>query len=98
MFDTQIACFDLSADDNTNMKKISIMIIIIIIYYESEGRIEQSVPRLAVWHHMACRVMKKDDPEGRILLSYPHMNNRFFSCSALILFIYLFSSKLPRIP
>ena len=29
------------------------------IYYEREGRIEQYVLRIAVWHHEACRVMKR---------------------------------------
>ena len=48
------------------------------IYHECEGRIEHSVPRTAVWHHEACRVMTNGDPEGRIFLSYPHTNNGFF--------------------
>ena len=39
------------------------------IYHECEGRIEKSVPRIAVWHHEACRVMTNGDPEGRIFLS-----------------------------
>ena len=25
------------------------------IYHECEGRAEKSVPRIAVWHHEACR-------------------------------------------
>ena len=29
---------------------------IIRIYYECEGRIEKSVPRMTVCHHEACRV------------------------------------------
>ena len=37
-----------------------------------ESRIEKSVPRIAVWHHEACRVMTNGDLEGRIFLSYPH--------------------------
>ena len=48
------------------------------IYHECMGRIEKSVPRFAVWPHKACRVMINGDPEGRIFLSYPHTNNRFF--------------------
>ena len=36
-----------------------------------EGRIEQSVPRIAVWHHEACRVMTSGDPEGRIFSILP---------------------------
>ena len=63
---------------------------IIRIYHECEGRIEKSVPRIAVWHHKACRVMINGDPEGRTFLSYltPIMDS--FSCSPLFLFIYLF--------
>ena len=48
------------------------------IYHECEGRIEKSVPRIDVWHHEACRVMTKVDPEGLIFLSYPHTNIGFF--------------------
>ena len=39
------------------------------IYHECEGRIEKSVPKIAVWHHEACLVMTNSDPEGRIFLS-----------------------------
>ena len=31
------------------------------IYHECDGRIEKSFPRIAVWHHKACRVMTKGD-------------------------------------
>ena len=48
------------------------------IYHESEGRIEKSVQRILSWHHEACRVMTNGDPQGRIFLSYPHMNSGFF--------------------
>ena len=48
---------------------------IIRIYHDFEGRIEKSVPRIAVWHHKACRVITKGDPEEQIFLSYPHTNN-----------------------
>ena len=34
--------------------------------------------RITVWHHKACRVMTNGDPEGRIFLFHPHMNNEFF--------------------
>ena len=80
------------------------------IYHECEGRIEISVPRIAVWYHEACRVMTSGDPEGRIFVSI--MDS--FSCSSLFLFIYiiylfiylfiyllflyLFENKLPEIP
>ena len=72
------------------------------IYHECEGRIEQSVPRIAVWHHEACRVMTNGDPEGRIFLFYPHMNNGFFFLLNTVFFIYLviyvFKKKLPEVP
>ena len=48
------------------------------IYLECEGRIEKSVPRIAVWHHEACRVMTNGDPQGRIFLFYSHPNNELF--------------------
>ena len=51
---------------------------IIRIHHECEGRIEKSVLRIAVWHPEACRVMTNCDPEGRIFLSYPHMNGLIF--------------------
>ena len=34
--------------------------------HRCEGRIEKSVPRIAVLHHEACRVMTKGDPQVRI--------------------------------
>ena len=62
---------------------------IIRIYYECKGRIENSVPRIAVWHHEASRVMTNGDPEGLSSLSDPHTNNGFFLLLAIV-FIYLF--------
>ena len=59
------------------------------IFHECEGRIEKPVPRIAVWHHEACRVMTNGDPKGRNFLSYPHMNNGFFFLLTIV-FIYLF--------
>ena len=62
-----------------------------IIYPECEGRIEKSVPRIAVWHHEACRVMTNGDSEGQIFLSYPHTKNGFFFLLTTVfnnLFIY----------
>ena len=59
----------------------------------SEGRIEKSVPRIAVWHHEACRVMTNGDSKGRIFLSYPHMNNGFFFFFA---HHYFYLKKAPR--
>ena len=49
------------------------------IYYECEGRIEKSVPRITVWHLGACRMMTNGDPKGQIFLSYPHTNNGFLA-------------------
>ena len=40
--------------------------------------IEKSVPRIAIWHNEACRVMSNGDSAGQIFLSYPHTNNGFF--------------------
>ena len=48
------------------------------IYHECESRIEKSVLRIANWHHEACRMLTNGDSEGRIFISYPHTNNRFF--------------------
>ena len=50
---------------------------LIRIYHECEDRIEKSVPRIAVWHFEACRVMTNGNPERWIFLSYSHMNNGF---------------------
>ena len=49
---------------------LTILCKIIRIYDECEGWIEKSIPRVAVWHHEACRVMKNGNPEGRIYISY----------------------------
>ena len=68
---------------------------IIRIYHECEGRIEKSVPRIAVWHHEACRVMTNGDPEEQIFLSYPHTNNGFFF---LLTTVFLIKNKLPQVP
>ena len=67
-----------------------------IIYHECEGRIEKSVPRIAVWHHEACRGMTNVDPEGRIFLFYPHTNNEFFFLLTTF-FVCLFENKLPEV-
>ena len=49
------------------------------IYHECEGRIEKSVPRITVWHH----VMTNGDPEDRFF--YPTLTQIMdsFSCSPL---------------
>ena len=64
---------------------------IIRIYHEYDGRIKNSVPRITDWHHEACRVMTNGDPEGRILLFYPHTNSGSFFLLTNV-FIYLFST------
>ena len=65
------------------------------IYHECEGRIQKSVPRITDWHHKACRVMTNGDPEGRIFLSYSHMNNGLFFLLTIRYHI-LFLKKAPR--
>ena len=62
------------------------------IHHECEGWVEKSVPRIAVWHHEACRVMTNGDAEGRIFLPYPHTNNGFF------FLLTIFLNKLPEVP
>ena len=56
------------------------------IYHECAGRIEKSVPRIAVWHHEACRVMTNGDPKGQIFLSYSLTNNGFFFLLTTVFF------------
>ena len=65
------------------------------IYHECEGRIDISVPWIAIWQHEACRVMTNGDPEGRIFLSYPHTNNGFFF---LINTVFLLENKFTEVP
>ena len=62
---------------------------IIRVYHECEGRIENPVLRVAVWHHEACEVMTNGNPEGRIFLSYPQTNNGLFFLLTTV-FFYLF--------
>ena len=66
------------------------------IYHECEGRIEKSVPRIAVWHHEARRVMTSGDPEGRIFLTYLHTNNGFFFLLTTVFFCF-FLNKLQEV-
>ena len=49
---------------------------IIRIYHECEGRIEKSVPRIAVWHRETCRVMTNGDTEGRVIRIYHECEGR----------------------
>ena len=40
-------------------------------------------------------MMTNNDPEGQIILSYPHTNNGFFF---LLTTVFLFKNKLPGVP
>ena len=73
---------------------IKVLLTTIRIYHECEGRIEKSVRRITIWHHEACRVMTKGDPEGRIF--YPTLTRIMDSISRLPLF--LFKNKLLEVP
>ena len=64
------------------------------IYHECEGRIEESIPRITVWHNEACPVMTNVDPEGHIFLSYRHTNNRLFFLHTTVVVFLLFQNKL----
>ena len=87
----------LSEDEVTALRsKLDIRVGIIRINHECEGRREKSVPRIAVWHHEACRVMTNGDPEGQIFLSNPHTNNGFFFLLTFVFF--LFENKLAEVP
>ena len=66
---------------------------IIRIYYECEGRIEKSDPRIIVWHHESCRVMTNIDPERRIFLSTLTRIMDSFSCSTLFLYLKISFQK-----
>ena len=59
-------------------------------YHECEGRIVKSLPRIAVWHKEASRVMTNGDPEGRIFLSYHNTNNGFFFSLITVCVYFLF--------
>ena len=68
--------------------RLKILAEITRIYHECEGRIEKSVPRIAVWHHKACRMISNGDPEGWIFLSYPHVKNGFFFLLITVFFFF----------
>ena len=94
MVNDMSAYFVIRIDVQSNVSGRLAFLLNIRNYYECEGRIEKSVPRIAVWHHEACRVMTNGDPEGRIFLSHPHTNIGLFSCSPLFyIYIYLFIIK-----
>ena len=73
--------------DNLSEYLSNSLLHIIRIYHESEGRIEKSLPRIAVWHHEACRVMTNGDPKGLIYCPILSRIMYSFSCSPLYLFI-----------
>ena len=52
-------------------------------HYECRAEIGISVPRITVWHHDACRVMRTGDPEGQ----------SFYPITIEGLFILMFTSK-----
>ena len=56
---------------------IQIMSVRVGTNYECEGGIGKSVLRITVWHHEACRVITYYDPEERIFLYHPNMDNGF---------------------
>ena len=64
----------------------------ISIHHECECGIEKSVPRIAVWHNEACRVMTTGDL--RVGFFYPTLTRimDYFSCSP-VLFYFKISCK-----
>ena len=44
---------------------------IIRIYHVSDGGIEKSVQRIAIWYHEDCPVMTNGDPEGQVFSILP---------------------------
>ena len=60
------------------IKKKECILYNIRMHHECVDGIENSVPRITIWHHKACRVMTNGDPKGRIFISHPHTNNGFF--------------------
>ena len=63
------------------------------VYHECEGRIEKSVPRIAICHPKAYRVMPNGDPEGQIFLSNPHMSNTFFFLLTTVFYLKISFQK-----
>ena len=53
------------------------------INFEGEVGREKSVPRITDCHHEACRVMTIGDREGRIFLSHPRTNDKYFFLLAI---------------
>ena len=67
------------------------------IHHECEGRIENSVPRMTIWHQEACRVMINGDPEGRTFF-YPTLTRKLDSFHYHILFLRKGSQKFLNTP
>ena len=47
-------------------------------YHECESGIEESAPRISVWHHKAWRVITNGDLEERIFVLALYTNDGFF--------------------
>ena len=87
--ESQVAiCFFRNAGTGSNWTHCPIR-----IYHQCEGRIEKSVPRIAVWHHEACREMTNGVPEGRSFF-YP-THTRIMDSFFLLTTVFL---KLPEVP
>ena len=56
------------------------------IYHECGCRTERSVPRIAVWHHEACRVMTKGDLEDRF---FYHTLTQLMDCFSLLTTVFI---------
>ena len=61
------------------------------IYYECEGRIENSVQRIAVWHQETCRVMTNVDPMDGFLYTSLTSNNGFFFLLTTVFYCFKIS-------
>ena len=90
--------FSINIDKVSGMKWIlkicvSFAVKYIRIYHECERRIEKFIPRITLWHHKACQVMRNGDHNGQIFVSFPHTNSVFFFLLTPVLFIYLFILK-----
>ena len=93
-----IHCTDKITDTYVFVTVISFFLFVqesvsIRIYHECEGMTEKSVPRIAIWHHEACRVMTKGDPEGRIFVSYSHTNNGLFFLLTTVFYLKISFQK-----
>ena len=66
-------------------------------YHECEGGIEKLILRINIWHHEACRVMTKGDPEGQIFLSHQYKNNGFYFLLTIKYCILSSNKRLPEV-